>query len=369
MKPVNQPIIGRDEVRAVAEVAKTGMLTSAGLNGGKKVQAFENAICKFTGAKYAVAVNSGTAALQASLLSLGIGQGDEVVVPSFTFVATANAVRAVGAKPVFVDIEEYDYTMSPEDLQQKITNKTKAIIPVHLYGHAVAMEIILDIAKYFDIPVIEDACQSLGTIYNKKHTGTIGDIGCYSFYPGKIITTGEGGVIVTDNIKLKNKLLMIRNHGMVHGYDSKVLGFNLRMPELNAAIGIEQMKKIELFIRRRRENALYLTQKLDALIEKKDFGLFYPIEHKHEARNQILYTVATNKKNRDTLVEALNKAGYGATVYYPIPVHKLPVYNTGEKLQTTEDASKVVFSIPIHPNITKTDINKMVKVIENNFTK
>ena len=331
MNPINKPILDQTEMNAVMEVLKSGILTSASYDGGKKVQEFEKAICDFTGAKYAVAVNSGTAALQASLMALGIGKGDEVLVPSFTFVATANAVKSVGAIPVFVDIEEYDYSMSPEDLQTKVTKKTKAIIPVHLYGHTAAMEIIMDIAKYFDLPVIEDACQSLGTIYNKKHTGTIGDMGCYSFYPGKIITTGEGGMIVTNKINLWNKLKMIRNHGMVKGYDSKVFGLNLRMPEISAAIGVEQMKKINLFIIRRRENALYLSQELHKLVES-GYDIFYPIEYKHEARNEILFTVAVQKDIRDKIVSELNKSGYGATVYYPTPVHKLALYNNGTKL-------------------------------------
>lgn len=366
MNPINKPILGKEELKAVNEVIKSGNLTSASLNGGKKVQEFEQSICNFTGAKHAVAVNSGTAALQASLLALDIKEGDEVLVPSFTFVATANAVKAVGATPVFVDIEEYDYSMSPEDLQTKVTNKTKAIIPVHLYGHSAAMDIIMDIAQYFDLPVIEDACQSLGTIYKNKHTGTIGDLGCYSFYPGKVITTGEGGMIVTNKTSLWKKLLMIRNHGMVNGNDSKVFGLNLRMPEINAAIGVEQMKKINLFIRRRRENALYLTQKLDKLVQK-ECDIFYPIEYKYEARNEILFTIAVPKDVRDKIIEKLNENGYGAVVYYPTPVHKLESYNVGDKLKVTEDASKMLLSIPVHPNITKRDIDKMTGVIKNVF--
>ena len=365
MIPINKPIMGKEEINAVISVIESEQLTSVALNGGHKVQEFEKAVCKFTGAKYAVAVNSGTAALQASLMALDIGPGDEVVLPSFTFVATANAVKSVGATPVFIDIEPFDYTMSPYDLQSKITNKTKAIIPVHLYGHSASMDTIMDIAKYFNLPVIEDACQSLGTIYKNKHTGTIGKLGCYSFYPGKVITTGEGGMVVTDSSTLHRKLLMIRNHGMVNGYDSKVLGLNFRMTEMSAAIGVVQMKRLPIFIKRRRENALYLSQLLDKIITEKNYEIIYPIEHKEEARNQAIFTITTNNKNRDRMVKALNIEGIGASVYYPTPVHQLPLYKDElVTLKYTDDATKVVFSVPIHPNITKRDLTKIAKIIE-----
>lgn len=367
MIPINTPIMGNEEIKAVVSVIEHNQLTSAASKGGVKVQAFEKAICDFTGAKYAIAVNSGTAALQASLIAIGIEPGDEVVLPSFTFVATANAVKAVGAKPVFVDIEPYDYTMSPFDLQKKITNKTKAIIPVHLYGHSCGMDTIMDIAKYFNLPVIEDAAQSLGTIYKGKHTGTIGTLGCYSFYPGKIITTGEGGVIVTNKKTLRDKLLMIRNHGMVKGYDSKILGLNLRMTEMSAAIGVVQMKRLPVFIKRRRENALYLSQLLAKVAIDNEYEIIHPVEHKHEARNQALFTITTQEKKRDKIVKALNNEGIGAAVYYPTPVHQLPLYKTEEELKVTESASKVVFSVPIHPNVRKRDLTKIAKIIERSY--
>ena len=303
-------------------------------------------------------------------MALGVGHGDEVCIPSFTFVATANAVKAVGATPIFVDIEPINYTISPFDLQKKITEKTKAIIPVHLYGHAVGMNTILNIAKHFDVPIIEDACQSLGTIYNNKHTGTMGKLGCYSFYPGKVITTGEGGMVVTNSVTLYKQLLMIRNHGMIKGYDSKILGLNLRMTEINAAIGVVQMKRLPVFIKRRRENALYLSHLLNELINKSEYEIIYPIESKHEARNNALYTITVQVEKRSGIIKALNDAGYGAAVYYPIPVHKLPLYKDETiVLPFTDDATKVVISVPIHPNITKHDLNKIAKVIGEEYDK
>jgi dTDP-4-amino-4,6-dideoxygalactose transaminase len=369
MIQINKPIMGKEETKAVLKVIENGYMTSATFNGGPKVQEFEKSICKFTGAKYAVAVNSGTAALQASLMALDIGVGDEVAVPSFTFAATVNAIKSIGANPIFIDIEPFDYTMSPYDLQKHINEKTKAIIPVHIYGHSASMDTIMEIAKYFNIPVVEDACQSLGTIYKGKHTGTIGKLGCYSFYPGKIITTGEGGVVVTNNTNLHRRLLMIRNHGMVHGYDTKVLGLNLRMTEIAASIGVVQMKRLPVFIKRRRENALYLSQLLHKIATEKNYEIIYPIEHKEEARNQSVFTITTNLKNRDRMVKSLNKEGFGATVYYPTPVHQLPLYkdDTIEELKYTDDATKVVFSVPIHPNVTKKELTKMAKIIEDSY--
>lgn len=363
--PINKPILGREEIKAVVNVMKTGKLTSAALHGGSNVQQLEKDFCKFTGAKYAVAVNNGTSALQASLMVLGIGDGDEVVVPSFTFVATVNAIKAVGAKPVFVDITPITCTMSPADLQTKITNKTKAIIPVHLYGHSANMKVIMNIAKYFNLPVVEDACQSLGTVYREKHTGTIGTLGCYSLYPGKVITSGEGGVIVTNKKSLYDKLLMIRNHGMVHGYDSKILGLNLRMTEISAAIGIVQLKKLPLFIKKRRENAKTFDKLLNKHVHNKN-KIVHATELEWECRNYSLYTLVTTKDLRDVFVHELMEDGYGATVYYPTPVHLLPLYrDSNVKLPFTEMASKTVFSIPINPLVKKKDLVAMVKIIKN----
>src|SRR3989337_3006785 len=176
--------------------------------------------------------------------AIDIKAGDEVLLPSFTFVATANAVISVGAKPVFVDILKENYTMDPNDLKKKITKKSKVIIPVHLYGNVAYMDQIIEIAKKNGLKIIEDAAQSLGSTYRGKHTGTFSELGCYSLYPAKVMTAGEGGFIVTNSKKLFDKLRMIRNHGMLHGYDTRIFGLNLRLPEISAAIAKEKMKKL-----------------------------------------------------------------------------------------------------------------------------
>ena len=191
--PINMPVLGREEVREVGRVLRGGALTDASMGGGPNVREFEDAARRFLGSSYAVAVNSGTAAIQAALHALGIGRGDEVLVPSFTFVATANAVVAAGAKPVFVDIDKTHHTMDPEDLEKKVSRRSKAVIPVHLYGNVARVEEICRIADERGLRVVEDAAQSMGSTYRKKQSGTFGDMGCFSLYPAKVITAGEGG--------------------------------------------------------------------------------------------------------------------------------------------------------------------------------
>ena len=200
--PINVPFIGKEEISLVTSILKDGALTSASHQGGKYVREFEKLASSFVKSKYAIAVNSGTAALQAALYAMNIKKGDEVLVPSFTFVATANSVVSTGAKPIFVDILKENYTMDPDDLQKKITKRTKAIMPVHLYGNVAFIDRIAEIAKKYNLPIIEDSAQSLGSTYKRKHTGTFFDLGCFSMYPAKVMTAGEGGFIVTSSKKL-----------------------------------------------------------------------------------------------------------------------------------------------------------------------
>jgi len=353
--PINIPIVGKEEIIAVTSILKNGTLTSATNLGGKHVQNFEKSAASFVNSKYAVAVNSGTAALQASLYALDIKKGDEVLVPSFTFVATANAVVSTGAKPVFVDILKENYTIDTDDLKKKITKKTRAIIPVHLYGNVAHIERIREISKKYNIPIIEDSAQSLGSTYKGKHTGTFFEMGCYSMYPAKVMTSGEGGFIVTNNKNLHDKLLMIRNHGMVHGYDTRIFGLNLRLPEINAAIATIQMKKLPKFLKSRKNNAKLLSKLIS------DLKVTLPIERKNENVNWYLYTISTDKRN--ILLKKLNEKGIGAASYYPTPIHKTPFYKLKIKLPVTDWASSHVLSIPIHPNVTQKNIEFIAKTM------
>ncbi|MBA4719293.1 MAG: DegT/DnrJ/EryC1/StrS family aminotransferase [Nitrosopumilus sp.] len=352
---INIPIVGKEEISAVTSILRNGALTSAANQGGKHVQAFEKSVASFVKSKYAIAVNSGTAALQAALYALDIKKGDEVLVPSFTFVATANTIVSTGAKPVFVDILKENYTIDSDDLQKKITKKTRAIIPVHLYGNVANIERLSEITKKYNLPIIEDSAQSLGSTYKGKHTGTFFEMGCYSMYPAKVMTSGEGGFIVTNNKKLRDKLLMIRNHGMIHGYDTKVFGLNLRLPEINAAIATIQMKKLPNFLKSRKKNATLLSKLIS------DLKIKLPYQRKNENVNWYLYTIATQK--RDKLLKKLNEKGIGAASYYPTPVHKTPYYKLNTKLPVTIWAASHVVSLPIHPKVTQKNIEFIAKTM------
>jgi perosamine synthetase len=363
MIPINKPQIDDEEKQEILKVLDEGILTSASNFGGKRVQDFERLLADFLHVKHAIAVNSGTAALHASILAAGIKESDEILIPSFTFVATANSVACTGSKPVFVDIEKDTYTMDPLDLENKITKKTRAIIPVHLYGHPAKMDEIKEIANKHSIVVIEDACQSLGSTYDGKQTGTLGQMGCFSMYASKVLTSGEGGAITTDSDEFAEKLRMIRNHGMVNGYDTRIIGFNMRLPEISAAIAKTQMKKIQSMLDKRASNARKLGQLLSNKI--KDKNIVLPHENQRTKYNWYLYTVALND-SRDKVKKFLNDSGIGATIYYDPPVHQTPFYSkfyNGE-LEITEWASKSVLSLPVHPSITEKDLDFMANKVE-----
>lgn len=354
--PINIPLVGKEEIEEVRTVLLEKSLASAANTGGRRVQEFEKLLSSFVRSRYAVAVNSGTSALQAALYSLEIKKGDEVLLPSFTFVATANSIVSVGAKPVFVDILKQNYTIDPNDLKKKITRKSKAIIPVHLYGHMAYMDEISEIANKYNLEVIEDSAQSLGSTYKGRHSGTFSKLGCFSMYAAKVMTSGEGGAIVTNDKKLFEKLRKIRNHGMLHGNDTRLLGLNLRLPEINAAIAKIQMKKLPKFLNQRRQNAKILSKLLSYL------GVSIPHERKGEKVNWYLYTIAA--KDRCKIMKKLHSKGIEAAVYYPTPVHKMPFYNNRSKLSVTEWAASHVLSLPIHPHVSKENLCQIAHIIK-----
>ncbi len=356
--PINIPDIDDEEIREVRNVLSEKLLTSSSFDGGTRVRQFEKLLSKFSKSKFAVAVNSGTAALQASLYALDIKSGDEVLIPSFTFVATANSVKSVGAKPVFVDILKDNYTMNPDDLRKKITKRTKAVIPVHLYGHIAYMKEILEITTKNNLKIIEDASQSLGSKLNGKHSGTFSQLGCFSLYAAKVMTSGEGGAIITDDKKLFEKLKQIRNHGLSKNNLTTMFGLNLRLPEINAAIAKVQMKKLPGLLGKRKKNAQILTELL------KNCDIIPPKQRKGETLNWYLYTIAL--KNRNNIMKKLNSSGIGAAVYYSPPIHKTPYYKTKTKLPNTDWAACHVLSLPIHPEVSKSDMVRMKKIFYDN---
>ncbi|MGA3059658.1 MAG: DegT/DnrJ/EryC1/StrS family aminotransferase [Candidatus Bathyarchaeia archaeon] len=344
MIPINLPKIGEEEVNAVVKVLRSGMLTS-GLGAGPMVTEFEKNFAKFAGAKHAVAVNTGTAALHSALAASGIKQGDEVILPSFTFVATAEAVVLAGGKPVFADIDAETYNLSTKAAEKAITKKTKALLPVDMYGFSADMKPIREIAEKHGLALIEDAAQAHGATYAGKPAGNFADAACWSLYASKNITTGEGGVITTNNDEIAETLRMIRTHGEKAKYASLILGNNYRMSEIQAAIGCAQLEKLPSFLAKRRKNARQLTKTL-----QKNSRLILPFESKGQHHSWYLYTARLKEgmeTERNKIVDELKKKGIGAEVYYINPVHQMPFYRENfrsAKLPETDKASKQVFS-------------------------
>lgn len=340
--PVAHPQIGRAERRAVSKVLKSGLLAQ-----GPMVAKFESDFSKFVGGRECVAVNSGTSALHVALLSLGIGPGDEVIVPSFTFAATANSVALTGAKPVFIDINPRTFNIDPSLIEPAITKRTKAIQVVHLYGLAADMNQILTIAAKHGLLVIEDAAQAHLAEISGQKVGTFGDAAAFSFYPTKNMTSGEGGMIVLKNSSAARRSRLLRNQGMEKRYQNELVGFNLRMTDIHAAIGIEQLKKIEKRTDARIKNANFMNARLPANIIP-----FTPQGSKHVFHQ---YTVRL-ASNRNAISTRLLELGIGNSVYYPTQVHKLPPFQSNLKLLQTQLATEQVLSLPVHPSLSKRDL-------------
>jgi perosamine synthetase len=301
MISINAPQIGKEEIEAVVKVMKSGVLTS-GLGAGPKVTEFENAYAKFVKAKHAIAMNSGTAALHSALTSAGVKAGDEVILPSFTFAATAEVVVFNNAKPVFVDINMDTYTVSPRAIEKAVTKKTKAIMPVDLYGMPADMQPIREIADKRGLKIIEDAAQAHGAMYKGKPVGAFATAACWSFYGSKNMTTGEGGMLTTSSDQIAEMPRYIRSHGEKKKYQSLILGHNYHMPEIAAAIGIEQLKKLPMFVAKRRRNAKRLSENL-----QKAKGLQLPMEPEGSKCCWYLYTVRLKNAKRDRRVRLLRE--------------------------------------------------------------
>jgi perosamine synthetase len=351
MIPINAPQIGKEEIDAVAKVLKSGILTH-GLGAGPTVTAFEKAFASFMKTKHGIAMNSGTAALHSSLAAAGLKRGDEVILPSFTFVATAEAVVMTGAKPVFADIDPFTYTITADTVEKVLTKKTKAVMPVDLYGLPADVKPIREIADKKGLKTIEDTAQAHGASYKGKPPGAFADAACWSFYGSKNMTTGEGGMITTNDDKIASTIRLIRSHGEEQKYSTVMLGHNYHMPEIQAAIGIEQLKKLPTFVAKRRRNAKRLSEKL-----KKARNLQLPTEPEGFKHSWYLYTVkmkTARQEQRDRIVEQLKEKGIGAVVTYPNPIHLMPFYSKFGKhrLPVTEKAAKQVLSLPVHPGVT-----------------
>ncbi len=355
--PINKPLLDEEEVKIVSHVLRSCALTGRTERVGSHVGKFEKRYAKFVKAKHAFAVNSGTAALYLSLLASGVERRHEVIVPSFTFVSTAESVLLVGAEPVFADIHPQTYNIDPDQIERAISTRTKAIIPVDLYGLPADMKPIREIADDHNLVVVEDAAQAHGAQYRGHPTGHFAEVACWSFYASKNMTTGEGGMITTNDDQYQDVIPYMRTHGEKEEYVSTMLGGNFRMPEMEAAIGNVQLSKLPTFLKARRQNASRLAERLEDLET-----IQLPTVNKGFKHSWYLFTIklkGANEKTRDHIVEKLRNQGIGATVYYRCPIHLMPLYSGFRKgsLSNTEAAAKLVLSLPIHPAVTSEQID------------
>ncbi|RLI46221.1 erythromycin biosynthesis sensory transduction protein eryC1 [Candidatus Bathyarchaeota archaeon] len=326
---------------------------------GEMVAQFERKFADFCGVKNAVCVSSGTASIFLSLLALGVEPGDEVIAPSFSFMATASPILHIGAKPIFVDITPRTYTLDPNEVEKKLSKRTKAIIPVHLYGHPADMDSILEIAEKNNLFVLEDACQAHGAKYKGRKVGGIGHVACFSFYPSKNMTVcGDGGIVTTDDEEVAEKIRRLRNHGRRAKYVHETLGYNLRFNEIQAAIGLKQLEKLPSWNENRRKIAHAYNESLNDLV-------ITPIEERWAKHVYHMYVIRTEK--RDALQEFLKKHGISTGIHYPIPIHKQPavseIVDSNLTLKNTEESAATVLSLPMYPQLTQSEVEYVCEKI------
>lgn len=363
MIKVSSPSIGEEELRAVAEVLRSGYLAY-----GPVAKEFEREFAKYVGVRHALAVANGTVALYTALKALGVGPGDEVVVPDFTFFATASMVAASGARPVFADIELTTYGMDPSSLERVLTDRTKAVIIVHLYGHPARFDELASLAREAGAYVIEDCAQAHGAEYHGRRVGSLGDASAFSFYATKNMTTGEGGAVLTDDDEVAERVELLRNHGQVGRYEHVAIGWNFRMTNIQAAIGLAQLRKLDGMNRRRREIARRYDEELSSID-----GLRTPSEAPWGRHVYHLYTVWVEREaDRDRLAEHLRSKGIQAAVHYPKPLHLQPAlaqYSRPGCCPVAEAASRHVLSLPMHPLLTDEDVDAVISAVKEFFSK
>jgi len=369
--PAYEPWISDEDKKIVKKTLTQSMLTL-----GPQLEKFENDFCKYSKAKYAVAVSNCTAALHLSLMALGIKKDDEVIIPDLTFVADANAILACNAKPVIVDINKENFFLSISNIKKNITKKTKAIIPVHIYGQVCNIEEILDVAKDNNLKVIEDCAHAVGTFHKSKHVGTLGNTGCFSFYPTKNITTAEGGMVITNSEKIAEKVRHLRNHGMTKSlksrysseypwiFDIKQPGYNYRLDEIRAALGITQLKRIKKINELRKKASSYYNKNLQNIP-----GIILPDMVNDKTHSYHLYTIRVTKLyklSRNQLFKKLKDNGIRTTVYW-MPIHKYTAYRKFVKTSNILNTTKIydeILALPLFPNISKKHQDAVIKVIK-----
>jgi len=345
--------LGGPTIGWAERVAVWRQLSSGQLAQGAKVAEFENKFAHWSGCQNVVAVNSGTSALHIGNLALGLQAGDEVIVPSFTFAASANSVALTGATPVFCDVDPLYFTLDAEKARSLITHKTRAIMAVHLYGQMADMHALKELANEFGLFLIEDAAQAHGAHLDGVPAGAWGDFGAFSFYPTKNMTTGEGGALTTGTASIDLSSRLLRNQGMVERYKNEVVGLNNRMTEIQAVIGIQQLKRIEGFNSRRIRNANLLSAMLDGVQ-----GLQVPALRANSKHVFHQYTIVLSR-DRDQFSKELSKLNVQSAIYYPIPVHRLPAFDVGADLPVTDMLASTCLSLPIHPSLSRSKIDQV----------
>lgn len=347
--PIADPYITEEDVQAVTNAVKEKRLSQ-----GKNVRKFEEEFARYVGVKHAIAMSNGTAALHVALAAISVGSGEEVLVPSFSFVATANCALYQGARPVFVDIDPLTYNIDPNTIEEKVTEKTKAIIPVHYAGHPADMDPIREIAERHGILIVEDAAEAHGALYKGKKAGSLGDLGCFSFYPNKNMTTGEGGMVTTNDDDLAEKMRMIRSQGQDKTYHHIILGYNYRMTDFQAALGLVQLKRLDWIVNQKVKKAMYYNTRINEI-----FGadIKVPYVAPFAAHVYMFYTIRfKNKSLRDHVTQKLEESGVETRITFP-SIHLQPIYKElfgydKGSLVITEEVSDTVLSLPIYPHIT-----------------
>lgn len=356
--PIAKPIIGDEEIKAVGEVLKSGMLAQ-----GENVLRFEDEFASYLGVKNSIAVNNGTVALDLAVKALGLKPGDEVITPAFTFIATANCALYQGLRPVFADVDPRTFNIDPEDLQKKITARTRAVIGVHLYGQPFDLSAVQDICQDGGIALVEDCAQAHGAEFQGRKVGSFGT-GCFSFYPTKNMTTGEGGMITTNDDALAARLRLLRSHGDTGKYNHATLGYNYRMMDLQGALGRVQLRRLEEFTAKRIANA----KRLNTSIKIKGISTPYQADNVRHVYHQYVVRIEEDfASSREKLMEHLQSSGIGSAVHYPKAVYEQPLYRelgyTKESCPVSEDVSRRVMSLPVHPSITAEDLEYIAKTI------
>ena len=353
MIPVAKPTMGREEEEAVLAVLRSGQIAQ-----GARVAELEARFAAFVGTKHAVASTSGTASLHLNLLALGVGPGDEVITSPFTFIASANAILYVGATPVFADIHPCCYNLDPRAVEAKLTPRTKALLPVHLYGNPANMPVLMEIAQRHGLAMVEDAAQAHGAAIEGRRVGSFGS-GNFSFYPTKNMTSVEGGMLTTDDDWLADRAQKFRNHGQTDRYRHELLGYNLRMSDIHAAVGLAQFDRLAAYTEARQRNARYLDEGLRGVVETPHVRPGYTHVY-HQ------YTVRIPDGRRDAVAAALRERGVGTGVHYPTPVHQQPIYlerGYRDSLPEAERAAREVLCLPVHPALSEADLETIVREV------